>query len=122
MGGGGAAALYFMPHCPGSVYGAVLAPLAAMLCVFVFLTQAFRTVARELKRVDNLSRGPLVSHVTATAAGLTTVTAFGAAPRFTALNAALVDAQRSGVGCDVDTDLLSAAEILIDQLNVDARH
>jgi ATP-binding cassette subfamily C (CFTR/MRP) protein 1 len=76
-----------------AVFPAFLGPLAAMLALFVAMTGLFRRVARELKRIDNLSRGPLVSHTTAALAGLTSIRAFGRAAAYAARNEELVDMQ-----------------------------
>lgn len=67
--------------------------IAAMplLFMFVFITRMFRRVARELKRLDNISRGPLVSHATATSQGLATIRAYGETQRFQAANFKHID-------------------------------
>ncbi len=76
-----------------AVFPAFLGPLAVLLALFVLLTGLFRRVARELKRIDNLSRGPLVSHTTAALAGLTSIRAFGKGAAYAAKNEELVDMQ-----------------------------
>ena len=76
-----------------AVFPAFLGPLAALLGVFYYLFTLFRRIARELKRVDNGSRGPLVSLVTATATGLSTISAFRAEARYKALNSRAIDVQ-----------------------------
>jgi len=74
---------------------AVLPPFAGavvpLLALFAFITLLFRRVARELKRLDNIARSPLVSHATATANGLATIRAYGASARFLSENEAHVD-------------------------------
>ena len=89
--------LEFLTNCFFSVvlivciFPGFLAVLLPLLCLFVFITDLFRRVARELKRLDNLSRAPLVSHATATASGLSTIRAFGEGARFARENDRLVD-------------------------------
>jgi len=60
-----------------AVYPAVIGPLAPLVAVFLLLTHVFKALARELKRLDNLSRAPLVSAAAAAAAGLASIRAFG---------------------------------------------
>ena len=62
-----------------------------LFALFIFITRMFRRVARELKRLDNISRGPLVSHITATAAGIATIRAYGETERFAKENDVHVD-------------------------------
>lgn len=52
--------------------------LIAMVIIFVFyvLQRFFRTSARELQRLESLSKGPVVSHLTETLSGLSTLRAF----------------------------------------------
>ena len=59
------------------IYPAFLGPLIPLVCLFLLLTQIFKALARELKRLDNLSRGPLVSAVSTASAGLTSIRVFG---------------------------------------------
>ena len=87
----------FLTNCALSVilivciFPGFLAVLLPLLCLFVFITDLFRRVARELKRLDNLARAPLVSHATATASGLSTIRAYGEGARFAVENDRLVD-------------------------------
>ena len=66
----------------------VLLPVTGL---FLFITGMFQSVARELKRLDNQSRGPLVSHATAAASGLATIRAYGESERFSRENDVHVD-------------------------------
>ena len=67
--------------------------LAALpiIAAFVAVARLFRRAARELKRLDALARSPLVSHVSATAAGLVTLRAYGRAGAYATRFAELSD-------------------------------
>lgn len=71
-----------------AVFPWFLIALVPLVGLFVFLTALFRRVARELKRLDNTSKSPLVSHLTATTTGLPTIRAAGpsSVARFSAVN------------------------------------
>lgn len=58
---------------------------------FVFVTKFFRRAARDLKRLDNISRSPLVSHIQATMTGLVSVRTYGRVQQFNDTNTRLVD-------------------------------
>lgn len=62
------------------IYPAFIGPLLPLLGLFLFLTSIFKALARELKRLDNLSRGPLVSAATAITAGLPSIRVFQRGP------------------------------------------
>lgn len=63
---------------------AMLVPLAALMWAF-YLTQArYRVAMRELKRIEAVTRSPLLVLLGETLAGLTTVRAFGREERFRA--------------------------------------
>ncbi|EDQ90078.1 uncharacterized protein MONBRDRAFT_82, partial [Monosiga brevicollis MX1] len=53
-----------------------LIPLVPIMCFYVYLVRYFRPTQRETKRLDNISRSPLFSHLTATLQGLPTLHAF----------------------------------------------
>ena len=106
-----------------AVLPAFLLALLPMLALFLYVTSFFRVAARQLKRLDNLSRAPLVSHLQATLTGLETVRAFGAQARFVAANNAFVDgtaatqwafyASNRWLACRLDnlTTLVAAATV-----------
>jgi ABC-type multidrug transport system fused ATPase/permease subunit len=89
--------LDFMAQCALSVvliiaiFPYFIVAAVPLLAIFVYVTRMFRRVARELKRLDNISRGPLVSHITASAQGVATIHSYGQGPRFVAENDRHVD-------------------------------
>ena len=44
---------------------------------FILISRIFRCALRDLKRLENVSRSPIYSHVTASISGLNTIHAFG---------------------------------------------
>ncbi|XP_046735959.1 ATP-binding cassette sub-family C member 5-like [Diprion similis] len=51
-------------------------PLCILIIVYYFVSKVFRVAARDLKRMENKSRAPIISYVTATVQGLSTIHAF----------------------------------------------
>lgn len=49
---------------------------------FVLISRVFRCALRDLKRLENVSRSPIYSHVTASISGLNTIHAFGKEKEF----------------------------------------
>ncbi|KAJ3222538.1 hypothetical protein HDU81_009818 [Chytriomyces hyalinus] len=70
---------------------AFLAPLAVMLAGYYWLQVYYRTTALELKRLDSISRSPLLANVSETINGLATIRAYAAKDRFIAKNYTLLD-------------------------------
>jgi ABC-type multidrug transport system fused ATPase/permease subunit len=58
------------------IFPVFLIPVVPFIAIFISLASFFRRAARELKRIDSLSRSPLVSHVTATLTGLSLIRVF----------------------------------------------
>ncbi len=81
------------------VLPAFVAPLVPLVLLYGRLTKTFRKVIRQVKRLDNISRTPVVSHVQAAAEGLATVRAFGATPRFVGRSRALADENTRAFFC-----------------------
>lgn len=50
--------------------------LVILAVIFVFFSRMFRCALRDLKRLENVSRSPIYSHVTASISGLSTLRAF----------------------------------------------
>lgn len=48
-----------------------------MLLAFLWISHVFRTSIRELKRAENSTRSPLLTHLSTTVSGLTTIRAYG---------------------------------------------
>jgi ABC-type multidrug transport system fused ATPase/permease subunit len=59
-----------------------LAMAVPIVGIFYVLQRFFRTSARELQRLESLTKGPVVSHLTETLSGLTTIRAFGQQKRY----------------------------------------
>jgi ABC-type multidrug transport system fused ATPase/permease subunit len=56
--------------------------LVFFIALFVFLNIMFRRSVRELKRLDNISRSPIFSHISASVQGLSTLHAYGKTDEF----------------------------------------
>ncbi|KFB46271.1 hypothetical protein ZHAS_00014256 [Anopheles sinensis] len=56
----------------------LLVPTAIMGCVFYLLRFVFLRTARNVKRVEAITRSPVITHTNATVEGLATIRAFGA--------------------------------------------
>ncbi|XP_046652903.1 ATP-binding cassette sub-family C member 5-like [Daphnia pulicaria] len=54
-----------------------LIALLLLAIFFVLISRVFRCALRDLKRLENVSRSPIYSHVTASISGLNTIHAFG---------------------------------------------
>eukprot|EP00639_Heterosigma_akashiwo_P026899 CAMPEP_0194701260 /NCGR_PEP_ID=MMETSP0295-20121207/26093_1 /TAXON_ID=39354 /ORGANISM="Heterosigma akashiwo, Strain CCMP2393" /LENGTH=486 /DNA_ID=CAMNT_0039595443 /DNA_START=210 /DNA_END=1671 /DNA_ORIENTATION=- len=67
------------------------AGLLLITAVCLYLGHLYLLTARQLKRLEAVSKSPLYAHFSETLAGAATVRAYGAEGRFAARNAALVD-------------------------------
>ena len=56
--------------------------LVGFLIFFIFLNVFFRRTVRELKRLDHISRSPILSHISASVQGLSTLHAYGKVEEF----------------------------------------
>lgn len=54
-----------------------LIALLLLAVIFILVSRTFRCALRDLKRLENVSRSPIYSHVTASVSGLNTIHAFG---------------------------------------------
>ncbi|KAJ3129883.1 hypothetical protein HK098_007637 [Nowakowskiella sp. JEL0407] len=61
-------------------------PMAPLLVLYWFLQQIYRSVARELKRLDSLTRSPLYAFFGESFTGLSTIRAFAEQERFIKIN------------------------------------
>jgi ABC-type multidrug transport system fused ATPase/permease subunit len=66
-------------------------PLFIFLALYILLTSFFRRSARELKRLDNISRSPVFSHLSASVQGLSTLHAYGKTGEFVEIFETLLD-------------------------------
>ncbi|CAB4004432.1 multidrug resistance-associated 5 [Paramuricea clavata] len=56
--------------------------LVFFIALFIFLNIVFRRSVRELKRLDNITRSPIFSHISASVQGLSTLHAYGKTEEF----------------------------------------
>lgn len=59
-----------------------LIALVPLVIVFVLLNALFTSGVRELKRLDATTRSPVLSHVTASVQGISTIHAYGKSDEF----------------------------------------
>ena len=69
----------------------------AIVAVFYCLQSFFRTSARELQRLESLTKAPVVSHLTETLSGLSTLRAFGQQRPFAHTMTELIDSHTAAV-------------------------
>ena len=72
-----------------------LIALVFFIAFFVLLNIIFRRSVRELKRLDNVSRSPIFSHISASVQGLSTLHAYGKTGEFVAKFQKLLDTNTS---------------------------
>ena len=66
-------------------------PLFIFVAMYLSLNIFFRRSARELKRLDNISRSPVFSHISASVQGLSTLHAYGKTGEFSEIFETLLD-------------------------------
>ncbi|XP_077967877.1 ATP-binding cassette sub-family C member 5-like isoform X2 [Styela clava] len=81
------------------VFPAFIIVVIILALVFVYLYRIFRIAVRELKRIDNVTRSPLFSHVTSTVQGLGTIHAYKKTDAFIEKFDTLMDASTSPYLC-----------------------
>ncbi|KAK4289504.1 hypothetical protein Pmani_037528 [Petrolisthes manimaculis] len=59
------------------VFPYFLPVLVVLMVVFLYIRKVFRVGIRDLKRLDNVARSPLFSHINTTVNGLATINAYG---------------------------------------------
>jgi ABC-type multidrug transport system fused ATPase/permease subunit len=70
---------------------AFMGPAALAFILYYFLQKFFRKTSLELKRIDSITRSPILAQISETVAGLTTIRSFAAIPRFLRTNAKNLD-------------------------------
>lgn len=66
------------------VFPMFLIPLVPMVVVFYLFQKFYRNTSRELKRLDSVTRSPLVATISETIGGISTIRAYGSTERFEA--------------------------------------
>lgn len=72
-----------------------LAPFVPIFCAFFFVQMYFRSTARELKRLEAISRSPIYNNFSETLNGLTTIRAYNAQVRMNEINTKNLDENQS---------------------------
>ncbi|KAI8803437.1 P-loop containing nucleoside triphosphate hydrolase protein [Cladochytrium replicatum] len=81
------------------VFPAYIGAFLPLCVVYYFLQGFYRTTARELKRMDSVTRSPIMAHYTETLTGLTTIRAYAEVPRFSDKVLRLVDENNTPYFC-----------------------
>ncbi|KAJ3384086.1 Multidrug resistance-associated protein 1, partial [Entophlyctis sp. JEL0112] len=74
-----------------STHGWFLLALVPLLVVYYYIQAIYRSTARELKRLDALTRSPLYSHINESMTGVNTIKAYREDARFIRKTDALID-------------------------------
>jgi ATP-binding cassette subfamily C (CFTR/MRP) protein 1 len=89
-----------------SVYVAVL--LVPLLFAYYHYQNLYRNASRELKRLDNLTKSPLIAQFSETLTGLPTIRAYGRQAAFEQRNAQLLDANNQPVFLQISAERWAA--------------
>ncbi|XP_076138611.1 ATP-binding cassette sub-family C member 5 [Alosa pseudoharengus] len=74
--------VFFCLGVIGSVFPLFLVAVGPLVLLFIALHMVSRVFIRELKRLDNVTQSPFLSHVTSSIQGLTTIHAYGKGEEF----------------------------------------
>ncbi|TPX36938.1 hypothetical protein SmJEL517_g00979 [Synchytrium microbalum] len=75
----------------GIVFPIFFAPLLPAFIYYYYIQKYYRQTARELRRLDSMTRSPLISHFAESLTGLQTVRAYGVQDQFRLKNRDLID-------------------------------
>lgn len=75
----------------------VVIPLLILALLYYRVQKRYRACTRELKRLEAITRSPVLVHMSETLAGLMTIRAFCCGPQFVAQNDALLDVNASAL-------------------------
>ena len=89
-----------------SVY--VVALLIPLLLAYYHYQSLYRNASRELKRLDNLTKSPLIAQFAETLTGLPTIRAYGRQAAFVERNAQLLDANNQPVFLQISAERWAA--------------
>lgn len=82
--------------------------LIPMLLAYYHYQNLYRNASRELKRLDNLTKSPLIAHFAETLTGLPTIRAYGRQAAFAQRNAQLLDANNQPVFLQISAERWAA--------------
>lgn len=94
-----------------SIYSLIL--IIASLFVYYRFQKLYRDTSRELKRLDNLSKSPLVAQFTETLTGLTTIRAYGRQQMFIDRNMLLLDNNNQAIFLQTSSERWAANRLEI---------
>lgn len=75
----------------GSVVPNFLFGVLPVILIYYYVAKQYLTTSRELKRLESVTRSPIYAQFSETLAGVATIRAYGAGPRFSSMNQKKVD-------------------------------
>ena len=84
-----------------------------LLLIYYYYQKLYRDTSRELKRLDNLSKSPLIAQFSETLTGLTTIRAYGRQKMFTDRNMHLLDKNNQAVFLQTSSERWAANRLEI---------